>query len=136
MTRQSGSMLMEMTVLTGDAGNLANVLRTLRETEAYETILENLKGMFDQVSTLSTNVDRGRVLLLLKEKAFKDPIEAVALSDGTLRLLAMFTRLKRCRSTGFCASRSPSTGCTRFFSPRSSKLSGSAVLRAARVRSC
>lgn len=79
--------------LDGDAANLVNVLRTLRETPTYETILEDLHGLIETVEGIETAVDRGRVSLLLREKPFTDPVDVLSVSDGTLRLLALLTSL-------------------------------------------
>ncbi len=79
--------------LLPDASNLANVLRTIQGTDAYLGILDDLRSLLEDVTDVSTDLDRGRVLLLLRERPFADPVEALALSDGTLRLLAIFTAL-------------------------------------------
>jgi predicted ATPase len=96
--------------LSDDATNLANVLRTLQGTAAYQAILENLKSLLDYVTEMSTDLDRGRVLLLLQEKAFRDPIEALALSDGTLRLLAILTALQTMPDHGLLCIEEPEHG--------------------------
>jgi len=77
--------------LRPDAGNLANVLRTIRGTDVYVDIMEDLAHLLGTVEGVETDVDRGRVLLLLRERPFPDPFEAIAASDGTLRLLALLT---------------------------------------------
>ncbi|MEW6746509.1 MAG: AAA family ATPase [Planctomycetota bacterium] len=76
-----------------DAANLVNVLRTLQGTEVYPAILEDLHSLIESVEDVETSVDRGRVSLLLKERPFAAPIEALSVSDGTLRLLALLTAL-------------------------------------------
>jgi predicted ATPase len=76
-----------------DAGNLVNVLRTLAGGDAYTGILEDLQALLETVENVTTSIDRGRVTLLLKERPFSDPIEALSVSDGTLRLLALITAL-------------------------------------------
>jgi predicted ATPase len=99
-----------VTRLASDASNLANVLRTIQGTPTYEPILENVRSLLDYVSALTTDLDRGRVLLLLKEKAFPDPIEALALSDGTLRLLAILTALETMSDHGLLCIEEPEHG--------------------------
>jgi predicted ATPase len=79
--------------LEADAGNLANVLRTLRSTDKYKKILEDLQDLLSFLKDVDTQVDRGLVSLLLREEPFSDPTEALAASDGTLRLLALVTAL-------------------------------------------
>lgn len=96
--------------LSDDATNLANVLRTLQGSPPYQTILENLRTLLDYVKEMSTDLDRGRVLLLLKEKSFRDPIEALALSDGTLRLLAILTALETMPDHGLLCLEEPEHG--------------------------
>ncbi len=96
--------------LAGDASNLVNVLRTIDGTSAYRNILNNVRALLDYVREMSTDLDRGRVLLLLHEKAFRDPIEAVALSDGTLRLLAIITALETMPDHGLLCIEEPEHG--------------------------
>ncbi len=79
--------------LDSDASNLANVLRTLRDGPAYEAILQDLQVLIDTIGGIETEVDRGRVMLLLKEEPFAEPIDVLSVSDGTLRLLALLTAL-------------------------------------------
>lgn len=79
--------------LEPDAANLVNVLRTLRPTPTYDAILENLRSLIETIENIETEVDRGRVTLLLKELPFADPVEVLSVSDGTLRLLALLTAL-------------------------------------------
>jgi len=79
-------------------------------TPPYQTILENLRTLLDYVKEMSTDLDRGRVLLLLKEKSFRDPIEALALSDGTLRLLAILTALETMPDHGLLCLEEPEHG--------------------------
>ncbi len=76
-----------------DAANLVNVLRTVRETETFTAILGDLRSLIETIKDVGTAVDRGRVTLLLKEQPFSDPVEALSVSDGTLRLLALLTAL-------------------------------------------
>lgn len=96
--------------LSDDATNLANVLRTLQGSETYRIILENLRSLLDYVKEMTTDLDRGRVLLLLHEKTFRDPIEALALSDGTLRLLAILTALETMSTHGLLCIEEPEHG--------------------------
>jgi predicted ATPase len=84
---------MRSETLDSDAANLVNVLRTLQDTPAYESILTDLHGLIETVEKIETAVDRGRVTLLLKEQAFSDPVEVLSVSDGTLRVLALLTAL-------------------------------------------
>lgn len=97
-------------LLSGDAGNLANVLRTLQGTDPYDRIFKNLKSLLDHVTEGVTHLDRGRVLLFLREKAFPDPIEALGLSDGTLRLLAIVTALETMPDHGLLCIEEPEHG--------------------------
>lgn len=96
--------------LSDDATNLANVLRTLQATDTYKRILGNLRSLLDYVMEMSTDLDRGRVLLLFHERAFRDPIEALALSDGTLRLLAILTALETMPDHGLLCIEEPEHG--------------------------
>jgi len=81
------------THLDPDASNLVNVLRTLHGSQTYVEILDDLRSLLDSVEDVETSVEKGRVLLMLKERAFPDPAEALSASDGTLRLLALLTAL-------------------------------------------
>lgn len=96
--------------LSDDATNLGNVLRTLQGSPTYEKILEDLRSLLDYVKEMSTDLDRGRVLLLLHEKTFRDPIEALALSDGTLRLLAILTALETMQTHSLLCIEEPEHG--------------------------
>jgi len=79
--------------LEPDASNLVNVLRTIRGSPDYTAILDDLRELLTVVEDVETSVERGRVQLLLKEHSFSDPVEALSVSDGTLRLLALLTAL-------------------------------------------
>ncbi|MBM4355514.1 MAG: chromosome segregation protein SMC, partial [Deltaproteobacteria bacterium] len=79
--------------LEPDASNLVNVLRTLRGTPTYDAIIEDVRVLLDMVEGIDTSVEKGRVILMLKERPFDDPVEALSASDGTLRLLALLTAL-------------------------------------------
>jgi len=79
--------------LEPDASNLVNVLRTLRGTPTYDAIIEDVRVLLDMVEGVDTSVEKGRVILMLKERPFDDPVEALSASDGTLRLLALLTAL-------------------------------------------
>lgn len=93
-----------------DAGNLVNVLRTHSKTRIWGQILEDLKSLLGMIEGVSTSVDRGRVSLLLKERAFKDPVEALSVSDGTLRLLALITGLHLMPKHGLLCVEEPEHG--------------------------
>jgi predicted ATPase len=123
-------------LLASDASNLANVLRTLEASDRsrYKRILDDVQSLLRHVEEVSTQVERGRVSLLMRERGFADPLEALALSDGTLRLLAIVTALRRCPNTASCVSRSPSTACIPCSSDRSSICSANGVRRAGRSR--
>ena len=84
------------TCLDGRAANLVNVLRTLRASDnpRLERILDNLRDLLRHVTGVDTSVEHGRVLLLLTERPFAAPFDALAVSDGTLRLLALLTALE------------------------------------------
>ncbi len=83
------------TVLAADAANLANVLRTLEvvDRECYRRIVEDVHGLLAHVDDIGTYVERGVVVLLMQEHGMPRPLEALALADGTLRLLAIVTAL-------------------------------------------
>lgn len=98
------------TRLEPDASNLANVLRTLRGKERYRSILEALHDLLDFIESVDTDVDRGLVSLLLKEAPFSDPTEALAASDGTLRLLALVTALHLMPEHGLLCVEEPEHG--------------------------
>lgn len=97
-------------LLLCDASNLANVLRTVEGTDAYRNVFRNLHSLLEHVTGVSTDLDRGRVLLFLKEKSFPDPLEALSLSDGTLRLLAIFTALETMPEHGLLCIEEPEHG--------------------------
>jgi predicted ATPase len=59
---------------------------------------------------MATGLDRGHVLLLLTERPFPDPVEAMAMSDGTLRLLAMLTALETMPDHGLLCIEEPEHG--------------------------
>lgn len=74
---------------TGD--NLANVIQFLAEEypELLSTIFEKLRARVPQLeSVLPVHVDDGRLLLLLKDRSFVEPVISRFASDGTLKLLA------------------------------------------------
>jgi predicted ATPase len=98
------------TTLTSDASNLPNVLRTLNGSDAYKRILSELQALLAHVTGLSTDLDRGRVMLLLRERPFTDSIEALALSDGTLRMLAILTALETMPEHGLLCIEEPEHG--------------------------
>jgi predicted ATPase len=100
------------TVLATDAGNLGNVLRTLHATDPsrHDAILSDVRSLLDHVRDVSTDVERGRVTLLMHENAFKAPLEAISLSDGTLRLLAIVTALETMPEHGLLCVEEPEHG--------------------------
>lgn len=98
------------TILASDASNLANVLRTLNGSDVYKRILSDLQSLLGHVTGVSTDLDRGRVMLLLRERPFADPIEALALSDGTLRMLAILTALETMLEHGLLCIEEPEHG--------------------------
>lgn len=100
------------TLLSPDAGNLANVLRTLHASDhkRYVRILDDVQSMLRHVEAIETQVERGRVTLLMRERTFSDPLEALALSDGTLRLLAMVTALETMPDHGLLCIEEPEHG--------------------------
>ncbi len=86
------------TRLEDSAANLANVLRTLQTKsengEKLQRILENLNFLLSHIEDVQTSVEHGRVLFYLVEQPFGTPFDALTLSDGTLRLLALLTALE------------------------------------------
>jgi predicted ATPase len=100
------------TGLTSDAANLANVLRTLEASseKRYPRILDDLQSLLAHVEEVATQVERGRVTLLMRERGFADPLEALALSDGTLRLLAIVTALETMPEHGLLCVEEPEHG--------------------------
>ncbi len=99
--------------LSSDAANLANVLRTLRTSNGggrYHQILDDLQSMLRHVEEVSTRLEHGRVTLLMRERGFTDPLEALALSDGTLRLLAILTALGTMPEHGLLCIEEPEHG--------------------------
>lgn len=100
------------TALASDASNLANVLRTLRASDSgpYTRIVDDVQSLLKHVEELSTQVERGRVTLLMREHGFSDPLEALALSDGTLRLLALVTALETMPEHGLLCIEEPEHG--------------------------
>ena len=98
------------TSLEIDGSNLVNVLRTIRGADAYGAILGDLKQLVDTVEDVDTSVDRGRVLLQLKERPFLDPAEALSVSDGTLRLLAILTAVHLMPEHGLLCIEEPEHG--------------------------
>jgi predicted ATPase len=97
------------TALGSDGGNLANVLRTLQASDAkrYLRILDDVQSLLRHVEEITTQVERGRVTLLMRERGFRDPLEALALSDGTLRLLAIVTALETMAEHGLLCIEEP-----------------------------
>ena len=81
--------------LSADASNLANVLRTLEQanSDTLEKIASDATWILKQLEGVSTEVDRGKLLLMVKERAFAQEFDALSASDGTLRLLALLTAL-------------------------------------------
>lgn len=98
--------------LSSDASNLANLLRTLQATDLtrYTRILDDVQSLLKHVEEVFTQVERGRVTLLMREHGFSDPLEAIALSDGTLRLLAIVTALETMPEHGLLCIEEPEHG--------------------------
>lgn len=98
--------------LDGRAANLANVVRTLRisDTSRLDRIMENLRELLRYVEAIGTSVEHGRVLLLLTERPFEVPFDALASSDGTLRLLALLTALETMPEHGLLCIEEPEHG--------------------------
>ena len=74
---------------TGD--NLANVIQFLKERhpKLLEHIFETLRSRVPRIETVRSEKTRdGKLLLLIKDAPFKDPILARFASDGTLKMLA------------------------------------------------
>lgn len=79
---------------TGD--NLANVLQHLHERhkEHLEMIFHKLQTRIPRLERFDARpLDDGRLLLLVKDAPFSDPILARYASDGTLKLLAYLIQL-------------------------------------------
>jgi predicted ATPase len=100
------------TRLDGRATNLANVLRSLRVSDParLDRILSNLRDLLHHVAGVDTSVEHGRVLLLLTERPFDVPFDALAVSDGTLRLLALLTALETMPEHGLLCIEEPEHG--------------------------
>jgi predicted ATPase len=98
--------------LAPDASNLANVLRTLSSTSdpRIESIAQDMHMLLSRVEDIRTEVDRGRVLLLLREQGMPRPLEALSLSDGTIRLLAIVTALHTIPEHGLLCIEEPEHG--------------------------
>lgn len=98
--------------LDGRAANLANVLRTLRayDLQRLEVILNNLRDLLHHVTSIDTSVEHGRVMLLLTERPFEAPFDTLAVSDGTLRLLALLTALETMPEHGILCIEEPEHG--------------------------
>jgi predicted ATPase len=74
---------------TGD--NLANVIQFLRERhpKVLERIFETLRRRVPRIETVRSEQTRdGKLLLLIKDAPFAEPILARFASDGTLKMLA------------------------------------------------
>jgi len=67
-------------------------------------------SLLAHVERISTEVDRGRVILLMKERGMPRPLEALSLSDGTLRILAMVTALQTMPEHGLLCVEEPEHG--------------------------
>jgi predicted ATPase len=79
--------------LEQDASNLGLILNTLRlDRRAKETLLENLRRVYEGASDIRVNVVAGFVELIIMEEDSR-PIPAVRLSDGTLRYLYLLAIL-------------------------------------------
>lgn len=79
---------------TGD--NLPNVIQFLSEQHPrrLETIFATLRRRVPQLERFDSRItDDGRLLLLLKDAPFEEPVLARYASDGTLKLLAYLTLL-------------------------------------------
>jgi predicted ATPase len=100
------------TRLDGRAANLASVLRTLRNSDpsGLERILDNLRDLLHHVTSVDTSVEHGRVMLLLTEHPFDTPFDTLAVSDGTLRLLALLTALETMPEHGILCIEEPEHG--------------------------
>jgi len=74
---------------TGD--NLANVIQFLKERhpKTLDTIFTTLRRRVPQIDRLTSEEQRdGKLLLLVKDAPFKEPILARFASDGTLKMLS------------------------------------------------
>ena len=79
---------------TGD--NLPNVIQYLRERypEDLNKLLQQLSKRVPRLEKVDAEfMPDGRLLLLIKDKPFKDPILAKYASDGTLKMLSYLTIL-------------------------------------------
>ncbi len=95
-----------------NAGNLANVLRTLDESKsvALSRITDDLKTLLHFVDGVRTDTERGQVSLLLRERGRATDLESLSLSDGTLRLLAILTALHTLPAPGLLCIEEPEHG--------------------------
>ncbi|MBI2369124.1 MAG: AAA family ATPase [Deltaproteobacteria bacterium] len=100
------------TVLDSDAANLVNVLRTLQasDKQRHKQILDDVQSLLPYVEGITTPVERGLITLFMQERGFTDPLEALALSDGTLRLLAIITALETMSEHGLLCIEEPEHG--------------------------
>jgi predicted ATPase len=96
--------------LSPDADNLVNVLRTLQGSSTADEITDMLQRVLGTVEEIITESDRGQLRLLVRERPFADPIEALALSDGTLRLVAICTALATMPEHGLLSIEEPEHG--------------------------
>jgi predicted ATPase len=98
--------------LDGRAANLTNVLRTLRafDSQRLARLLDNVHSLLRHVSGIQTSVEHGRVLLYLIEQPFDAPFDTLAISDGTLRLLALLTALETMPEHGLLCIEEPEHG--------------------------
>lgn len=82
--------------LTQTGSNLANVVQYLAEQhpERLQRIVGVLRDRVPGLGDVDTRLlDTGHLLLQVKDAAFKDPVQARFVSDGTLKLLAYLTVL-------------------------------------------
>lgn len=77
--------------LSKSGDNLANVIQFLKERhpDLLEHIFQTLRGRVPRIETVGSEETRdGKLLLLIKDAPFTEPILARFASDGTLKMLA------------------------------------------------
>jgi predicted ATPase len=80
--------------LLEDGSNLGLVLNDLQHRgDTSAEILDYLKSLYPEVSSVTTKVHGGTIQVFFHEKGLSSPIPATRLSDGTLRFLSLLAIL-------------------------------------------
>jgi predicted ATPase len=96
--------------LSRSGDNLANVVQYLAEREpgALKDIFQQLRYRVPQIDRVDAELlQDGRLLLLLKDRPFSNPILARYASDGTLKLLAYLILLRDPNAAAFIGIEEP-----------------------------